>query len=225
MIMKKHIIYIIIALFSTVFIACDDKKNDDSPLTGSWTYEEPHFQFEYAEDSIVFQIMQEPYKKKVEDLKTEFLAMATEKMGAYFKGVDFKNDGTLKINMSLQGGTTMAMGGTYKTDGKYVQINLDTEILQQIMCGNIPQIPAISFTYTLQNNKLLLYFDKVYVNSLVRTIMGNEELRSKILSLIPGFDRIPEQALPAVIQSLNGQITGILNKTETLELGFILQRQ
>lgn len=139
MIMKKHIIYIIIALFSTVFIACDDKKNDDSPLTGSWTYEEPHFQFEYAEDSIVFQIMQEPYKKKVEDLKTEFLAMATEKMGAYFKGVDFKNDGTLKINMSLQGGTTMAMGGTYKTDGKYVQINLDTEILQQIMGGNIPK--------------------------------------------------------------------------------------
>ena len=61
-------------MLAIALCACSDNEDEPNSLLGTWQYEQPHFEFEYAQDSIVISMGQ--YRKMsiaAKDLKTMFL--------------------------------------------------------------------------------------------------------------------------------------------------------
>lgn len=221
--MKKYVLFSLILTLTSVLYSCSDSEDEPNPLIGTWNYGQPHFEFEYAQDSIVISAGKSKMSIAVEDLKTIFLSMAKEKMGDYFKGITFAADNTLKVNMSLQDGTPATLGATYKLDERYIEVALRSADLGQLTGGTVPDIPKISFIYQLNKNELLMYFDKTYLKNMV-AMMQNQLLSLILPNLIDGFDQLPDIVKQSIIDSFKSQITTIFNNTLKLELGFTLSK-
>ena len=104
--MKTLISLFLISFVAFCTISCNDDDKDTPDLANRYgAYEKPHFAFEYASDTI--RIGMKPYYEKkiaVTEFKAMFNAMATEKMGAYFKGIQFKENKQLIISARMKDG-------------------------------------------------------------------------------------------------------------------------
>lgn len=210
-----------------MLVSCEDNDPTENNIRGEWKYRQPHFEFDYLYDTlkITTNPMQPPFTLEVKKLKPIFMQMAPL-LQDYFKGIHIGN-GTAEIRMSAGYERPYTLESTYRIDENYLEITLDPESLKQLSGGKFLEMPPISFSYRLESDhRLLLYLNKSYIGILLRTVMGNEQMRAMILPvIIPNYDRIPERVLPMVIESLNTQITTILDNTNTLEIGFFFSLQ
>lgn len=223
--MKTKIIYSIAILFIALMgISCDDKEKNEPDIAGAWNYEKPHFIFDYAQDSI--SIVMDKGKKKsfaVSDFKNMFLGMASEKMKDYFTGIEFNPGNKLKIKMQMKNGDQGAIGADYIQRNDVIQVILDTNDLKQMMPqGVAPKIPAISFKYTVSPDKMQMYFDKVYVQTLVLMMM--DQMVDMLIPMM-GMDNMPPAVLEQAKKGIKAQIPPILDNILRLEIGFFLTRE
>lgn len=224
--MKTKVIYSIVVLcLAFVGISCDDKNDNQPDITGAWNYESPHFIFDYAQDSVSI-VMNQGKKMSiaVDDLKKIFLGMATEKMKDYFVGVEFNPGNKLKIKMLMQGGVQGTLGADYTVKENMIEVSLDTADLKQLTGGVAPKIPAISFKYTVTADKMQMYFDQVYVQTVIS--MMQAQLLDMIIPML-GIDtsHMPSAALEEMKKQMKAQISGILDNIVRLEIGFNLTRE
>ena len=78
--MKQIISILFIIALGISNISCSEENEPAENFAGThWSYQKPHFEFEYASDTIAFQITQKPIKMGVNQLKGMFMAIAQEK--------------------------------------------------------------------------------------------------------------------------------------------------
>lgn len=223
--MKTRLLYLLInfSLLCT-FISCEDNDPADNEIKGEWACEQIHFEYEYLSDTlrIITNPMQPPLVMEVKKIKPLVMQMASL-LKKYFQGIHI-GDETVEIKLSMGPEKSFDLQSSYRIDEHYLEIIPDPDALKQLTGGKDLQIPPVSLCYRLQNDgSLLLYLNKGYIGILIRSVMGNEQMRNRILPMIiPNYDKIPERILPLVIESLNTQITGILDNTVMLEIGFLL---
>lgn len=220
----KNVIYLVLTAIAVMNLtSCDDKNKDGEKLLGSWKYEKPYFEFEYAQDSIVIEMYQgKKMAMAVEDVKGMFLGMASEKMGDYFKGIDFISEDQLVVNMTMASGDSSSLHATYKLSGELIQVKLSTEDMKELMGEKADMIPPFSFKYLQTGNQLTVYFDEVYIQTMYAT-MQEQIVPMIIKAMGVDINRLPEQAQAAMIQGIKMQITGILDNIDKLKVGFVLE--
>lgn len=223
--MKTKLIYSLVILFIAFMgVSCNDKDDKAPDIAGAWNYRTPHFIFEYAQDSVSITMAQGKKKSiAVADFKAVFLEMATEKMQDYFTGVEFNPRNQMKIKMQLKGGTQNSLNASYIQTDDVIGVTLDTTDLKQLT-GTSMQIPAISFKYTVNGDQMLMYFDQVYVQTVVSM------MQDKIVDLIipmMGVDitKLPESVVDQMKKGIKAQIPLILDNIIRLEIGFNLTRE
>lgn len=223
--MKRKVLYSMVVLWLAFMgISCDDKKDEQPDISGAWNYESPHFILDYAQDSVSFGMPGKMMSMAVTDLKDTFLEMATEKMKDYFVGVELNSGGKMKIKMQMQGGVQGTLGADYQLKENMIAVSLDTNDLKQLTGGVAPKIPTISFKYTVTADKMQMYFDQVYVQTVIS--MMQEQLINMIIPML-GVDtsHMPPVALEAMKTEMKKQISGILDNIVRLEIGFNLTRE
>lgn len=222
----KNVIYLVLTAIAVLNLtSCDDKNKDGEKLLGSWKYEKPYFEFEYAQDSIVIEMYQgKKMAMAVEDVKGMFLGMASEKMGDYFKGIDFISEDQLVVNMAMASGDSSSLHATYKLSGELIEVKLNAEDMKELMGDKGAMIPTISFKYLQTGNQLTVYFDEVYIQTMYAT-MQDQIVPMIIKAMGVDINRLPEQAQTAMIQGIKVQITGILDNIDKLRVGFVLEMQ
>lgn len=220
----KNVIYLVLTAIAVLNLtSCEDENKDGEKLLGSWKYEKPYFEFEYAQDSIVIEMYQgKKMALAVEDVKGMFLGMASEKMGDYFKGIDFISEGQLVVNMAMASGDSSSLHATYKLSGELIEVKLNAEDMKELMGDKGAMIPTISFKYLLTGNQLTVYFDEVYIQTMYAT-MQDMIVPMIIKAMGVDFSKLPEQAQAAMIQGIKTQIAGILDNIDKLRVGFVLQ--
>lgn len=222
----KNVIYLVLTAIAVLNLtSCDDKNKDGEKLLGSWKYEKPYFEFEYAQDSIVIEMYQgKKMAMAVEDVKGMFLGMASEKMGDYFKGIDFISEDQLVVNMAMASGDSNSLHATYKLSGELIEVKLNAEDMKELMGDKGAMIPTISFKYLQTGNQLTVYFDEVYIQTMYAT-MQDQIVPMIIKAMGVDINSLPEQAQTAMIQGIKVQITGILDNIDKLRVGFVLEMQ
>lgn len=222
--MKNKLIYsLAILLMAFLGVSCDDK-DDASSIAGAWNYSTPHFIFEYAQDSVSITMAQGKKKSiAVDDLKATFLQMATEKMKDYFTGVEFNSGNQMKIKMQLKDGAQSSLKASYIQAESVIGVELDADDMKELT-GTSMQIPPLSFKYKVNNDQLLMYFDQVYLHSLVS--MMQDKIVDMIIPIM-GVDvsQLPESAVNQMKESIKSQISVIFNNIIRLEIGFNLTRE
>lgn len=222
--MKNKLIYsLAILLMAFLGVSCDDK-DDTSSIAGAWNYSTPHFIFEYAQDSVSITMAQGKKKSiAVDDLKATFLQMATEKMKDYFTGVEFNSGNQMKIKMQLKDGAQSSLKASYIQAESVIGVELDADDMKELT-GTSMQIPPLSFKYKVNNDQLLMYFDQVYLHSLVS--MMQDKIVDMIIPIM-GVDvsQLPESAVNQMKESIKSQISVIFNNIIRLEIGFNLTRE
>lgn len=224
----KNVIYLVLTAIAVLNLtSCDDKNKDGEKLLGSWKYEKPYFEFEYAQDSIVIEMYQgKKMAMAVEDVKGMFLGMASEKMGDYFKGIDFISEDQLVVNMAMASGDSNSLHATYKLSGELIEVKLNAEDMKELMGEKADMIPPFSFKYLQTGNQLTVYFDEVYIQTMYAT-MQDQIISMIIKAMGIDFSTFPpaqaEQMQSAITQSIKTQIAGILDNIDKLRVGFVLQ--
>lgn len=221
--MKTKLIYSLAILFMAFMgVSCDDNDDKTPDIAGAWNYGTPHFVFEYAQDSVSIIMQGKKESKSVDDLKSIFLDMATEKMKDYFTGVEFNSGNQMKIKMQMKGGAQSSLKAAYIQTDDVIGVTLDTNDLKQIT-GTSMQIPSISFKYTVNHDQMLMYFDQVYVQTVIS--MMQDKIIDMIIPMMVDVSKIPEAALNKMKESIKLQIPGILDNIIRLEIGFNLTRE
>lgn len=222
--MKNKLIYsLAILLMAFLGVSCDDK-DDASSIAGAWNYSTPHFIFEYAQDSVSITMAQGKKESiAVDDLKATFLQMATEKMKDYFTGVEFNSGNQMKIKMQLKDGAQSSLKASYIQAESVIGVELDADDMKELT-GTSMQIPPLSFKYKVNNDQLLMYFEQVYLHSLVS--MMQDKIVDMIIPMM-GVDvsQLPESAVNQMKESIKSQISVIFNNIIRLEIGFNLTRE
>lgn len=217
----KKLFYLVIIVF-TVFsiVSCDDKEENTPAFVGmEGNYVKPHFEFEYPTDSITITMTQGKQTSfAVKDIKAMFMGMASEKMGAYFRGITFENDRNLTINMSMKDGGLDDLHARYIVTGEFIGVTLDSNEMKQLIGDKASMIPSISFQYILNGNQMTLFFDKVYIKTVYASM--SDKIAAMIVSMM---GNVPESIKPMAIEGVKKQISGILNNIIKLEIGFVLQ--
>ena len=221
----KTIIYSVIVILSVfIFISCDDKDDSIQELTNmAGDFEKAYFQFEYPSDSIQIKMSQgQQMSFAVKDIKTMFLGMANQKMGSYFKGVAFMPGNKLSIAMSMADGSRQFLHADYIQKNDYIGVTLDADDMKVLMGDKAVNIPSISFQYEQHGNELTMYFNKVYIGMLYAQM---EDMLIPMVVKMMGVDtdHMPENIVNMIIASVKEQISGILNKTTRLDIGFVLK--
>lgn len=221
--MKTQIVYFLAVLLISTFVSCEDQE-EVAPVQGQWTYQSPYFIFGYSQDSLSIETM--PGQKKsiaVKQIRGMFMGIAAEKMGAYFKGIEFTDPEQLQIQIRM-GQREIGLGANYVQGEDFIQIALDTNDLKMLTQGTAPQIPALSFKYKIENNRLCLYLTRNYIITMVYMMQGTltDLLVSMIAKDIP--ENIRPMVIPKIKASLEKQIPVILDNITELEVGFYLQK-
>ena len=166
--MKTLISLFLISFVAFCTISCNDDDKDTPDLANRYgAYEKPHFAFEYASDTI--RIGMKPYYEKkiaVTEFKAMFNAMATEKMAAYFKGIQFKENKQLIISARMKEGDVYNLPGTYELSGNYLQITLDKEVMAHLMGDKAANIPSARFSFSLFYILFLFYLFLLFTENL-----------------------------------------------------------
>lgn len=221
--MKTLISLLLISFVACCTISCNDDDKDTPDLVNKYgAYEKPHFVFEYASDTI--RIGKQPYYEKkiaVTDFKAMFNAMATEKMGAYFKGIQFKENNQLIISAQMKDASVYNLPATYELSGNYLQLTLDKEVMTQLMGDKAANIPAISFKYDIQGKQMTMYFDKVYLQ-VIYSMMENQIATMIVDMMGIDFSLMPEGMEAMIMQEVKNQMGEILTQIRKIEIGFVL---
>lgn len=223
--MKTKLIYSFAMLcMAFTIISCDEKDDKSPEIAGAWNYSTPHFLFEYAQDSVSITMAQGKKKSiAVDDLKATFLGMATEKMKEYFTGVEFNSGNQMRIKMQMKDGAQSSLNAAYIQSDGVIGVTLDADDLKELT-GSAMQIPSISFKYTVNNDRLLMYFDQVYVQTVVS--MMQDKIVDMIIPMM-GVDvtQLPESVVNQMKEGIKTQIPVILDQIIRLEIGFNLTRE
>ncbi len=220
--MKQIISIIFIAIVTLLNLSCSNQDEPTDKLAGTyWSYQKPHFEFEYATDTIVFQMMQKQIKIGVKQLKGMFTAIAQEKMGAYFKGINFQDHQNLVLDIQNKQQIPFKIPAQYMCDENYLQLTVN---LGNMLSGmNFPMngIPPISFKYHIESNQLTMYFEKVYIQ-VIYSIMSDSIVSMIIKAMGVDFSHAPEGMEEKAKQAIQKQINDIFQQTQRLEFGFVL---
>lgn len=221
----KKTLYYLLAIFSVwSAVSCNDDEKEVASLTGKWDYARPHFEFEYASDSIVIEMYQgRKLAVSTEEFKKMFLRLATDKMQDYFQGIDVVSANDMEIIARMQTAETFRIGAEYEQTAEFIEVSLDRDDMQQLLGEKADMIPAVSFRYTLQSANLTMYFDKAYVRT-IYAMMENRIVPMIVDGMGIDFDRLPESVRQKVIDGVKQQIALVLDRIERLEIGFVLTK-
>lgn len=224
----KKIIYLVIGAVTAILslVSCDKEDEQNVGIIGTnWNYTKPYFEFEYATDTIRIDMSGKTMKLAVKDLKQMFLEMAASKMQDYFEGIEFYSADSLLIKAKTGAEVPLQIQAGYLKNDKYIEVKLNQKDMSALMGDKAGLIPAISFRYFLEGQRMTIYFDEVYIQS----IFENVQLQAMLLPMIgqalnPQFDQMPEQAQQAMLGEIKQQISTVLNGIQTLKIGFVLTR-
>lgn len=220
--MKQIISILFIIALGISNISCSEENEPAENFAGThWSYQKPHFEFEYASDTIAFQMMQKPIKMGVNQLKGMFMAIAQEKMGTYFKGINFKDCHTLSVDIQNRQQEMLQLQAQYMCDENYLQLTMDMGSMMFDTKFPVNEIPPISFKYQIQDNQLTMYFEKVYIQ-VIYSIMGDSIASMIIKAMGIDFSHAPEGMEAMAKQAIQKQLDEILQKTQRLEIGFVM---
>lgn len=215
-----NILFIIILFFSNT--SCSEQNEPTDKFASTyWSYQKPHFEFEYVSDTIVFQMMQKQIKIEVNQFKNMFMALAQKKMNAYFKGIHFQDDHNMFIDIQNRQQQPFKIPAQYICDENYLQLNLNIEDIKADTNFPLGNIPPISFRYQIKDNLLTMYFEKVYIQ-VIYSIMGDSIAAMIIKAMDMDFSHAPEGMEMMAIQAIQKQLNEILQQTECIEIGFTM---
>lgn len=222
--MKNKIICLLATLFvAFIIFSCTDDDKGRETLSGKWNYKNPHFALEYEGDSVALNMGPLGYQAMaIEDINHMFPVIAHEKMGEYFKGIDFRAGGEMVIYMEMGNGIADSLKASYRQDGGLIGVTLDVADLERLSGSKI-NIPEISFHCQQDQENLTLYFDKAYVQ-FISQMMLDKLLDMMLPAIIPNYDKISPMGQMAMKKSMKEQINGILIKIKKLEVGINLTR-
>ena len=219
----------IISILSLLFVivSCNDNKEPEPFLQGTWAYKAPYFVFEYSEENIDVNWGGQTLQFKPEELTTMFKSMAGTKMGEYFVGIQFVSESEMNINMKFKDQTQKTLKATYETEGTKLGILLDKESLKEIT-GKELNIPQLSFDYKIINNQLTAYLNWSYLKGFLNTpyVSGMLDQLFPTLAatlLKDQWQFMPEQAQQAVVNQLKQIFNEVKSKTEDLEIGVVME--
>lgn len=223
--MKKSIYLLLTVFLAFSVISCDDNEEKLPSLSGKWKYTQPYFEFDYASDSLVIEMYQgQKIVISVEELKEQFSRMATDKMKDYFKGIEIFSGEQLRILAQLQSSDTLSIHATYQQSHEFVQVTLDPEDMELLLGDKAGMIPPVSFRYSLQQEKLNMYFDEAYIRT-IYSMMENQLVPMIVSMMGIDFSRLPEGTEQIVIDGVKDQLSLILDKIIRLRIGFVLQKE
>lgn len=222
--MKNKITCLLTALFIVLTIcSCTDNDNEHKTLSGKWNYKNPHFTLEYEGDSVGLNMGPLGYQAMaIKDINRMFPVIAHEKMSEYFKGIDFRTGGEMMIYMEMGNGIADSLKASYKQDRGLIGVTLDAADMERLTGSKI-SIPEISFHCLQEQDNLILYFDKAYVQ-FISQMMLDKLLDMMLPAVIPNYDKIPPMGQIAMKASMKEQINGVLFKTQKLEIGVNMSR-
>lgn len=214
-----------IYIFTIVLFAAFSCSDNDSygDLSGKWTYLDPHFNFDYAQEKIEINMgTGAPMSVTPDDVTALFRTYAASKMGDYFEGIEFTSSRDLHVYMQFEDGKKATLKATYTIQGNKLGITLNKESLYSI-AGKELNIPELSFEYVVQDHQLTLYLNwkylKVILNMFLQNPAFDQILSSLVKTMLP---QVPEVAVLAIVNSLKSQITTIVPQVRDLEIGVVL---
>lgn len=142
-------------------------------------------------------------------------------MGAYFKGIQFKENKQLIISARMKDGDVYNLPGTYELSGNYLQITLDKEVMAHLMGDKAANIPAISFKYDIRGKQMTMYFDKVYLQ-VIYSMMENQIAAMIVDMMEIDFSQMPEGMEAMIMKEVKNQLGEILTQIRKIEIGFVL---
>lgn len=220
--MKQIISILFVIALGIASVSCSEQDKPSDKLAGTyWTYQKPHFEFEYSSDTIVLQMMKKQIKIGVNQLKGMYMAIAHEKMNAYFKGIDFKDNQSLAVDIQNKQQQSFRLPAQYVCDKNYLQLTLDMQNMASGTDLPMSNIPPVSFRYHIQNNQLTMYFEKVYIQT-IYSIMGDSIAAMIIKAMGIDFSHAPEGMEEIAKQSIKKQLDEILQQTQRIEIGFVM---
>ena len=124
--------------------------------------------------------------------------------------------------MSMADGSRQFLHADYIQKNDYIGVTLDADDMKVLMGDKAVNIPSISFQYEQHGNELTMYFNKVYIGMLYAQM---EDMLIPMVVKMMGVDtdHMPENIVNMIIASVKEQISGILNKTTRLDIGFVLK--
>ena len=220
--MKNKLIYLVAVLLTvcTCYSCSDDDDKDTEDLTGTWKYENCHLVFDYQDANIqlpegvdlgFINPALSGLTAVPANLAAGFLKeIANDKMSDYFTGIKFVSNSELEIMMTMDG-KAASLKAAYVVQNNVIGVTIDKDALEKIAQKEI-NIPEISLIYKFEDRNLIMYLNKVAVQGMLQTMLP---------MLV---NQIKPDATPAEIAGITAYVTGVMNKTNTLEFGVILKR-
>jgi len=222
--MMRYAINYILGLFFLVVagVSC----SDDTPETyidGDWSYQAPHVQFAYAQDSVTLQFgSRGSYSFSPAELSGMVRGIAGQKMREYFKGITFSNGDTLLLRVQFGNGRQMSLPATYRIQGNKMGIKLDGSMLKALV-GRELNIPELSFAYVQQAEQLSLYLNWTYLKLMLNMLMQSDTYDQILLGLVESMmPGVPPVAHAGIVAALKPQVETIVKNIDQLEIGFVL---
>ncbi len=209
--------YLVAVLFAACvsFSSCsDDDNDDDAGLEGNYKYDNVHFKFEYAKETInnvpggLIPGSDKPTEIPVSVVNKYVPEFAHGKMKEYFNGIKFDSKGNMEISYNLDG-KVQTLKTTYELKGALMNVSLKSDDFKTLIGNEIP-VSHISFNYKLANNQLTMYLNTEYI----KTLLAAVPLILKGISL-------PQDQQDAIIKL----VTEIATNTKVLEIGAILKAE
>ncbi len=221
----KRIIYSILVICIALGISSCENENSLPTLTGNWDYQKPYFEFDYATDSISLAMNQD--KKisiSVSDLKGMVMGLAGSKMATYFQGIEFTMDNQLYILFQTSESVSMKLQASYVLSDDLMQLSLNKSQMEELMGKMAANIPAISLKYYLENEKMTLWLDEVYLQ-VVYSMMEDNLMPVIIRQFVPAYDRMPEPVQEKMKEAFKSQLRAVFDNIIQLKFGFVLNRK
>ena len=212
----KRIIYSILAICIVFVLSSCENENSLPTLTGNWDYQKPYFEFDYATDSISLTMNQD--KKisiSVNDLKGMIMEIAVSKMATYFQGIEFTMDNQLYILFQTSESVSRKLQVRYVLTDGLIQLTLNETAVH---------IPAISLKYCLENEKMTLWLDEVYLQ-VVYSMLEDNLMPVIIRQFVPAYDRMPEPVQEKMKEAFKSQLRAVFDNIIQLKFGFVLNRK
>ena len=119
------------------------------------------------------------------------MGLAGSKMATYFQGIEFTMDNQLYILFQTSESVSMKLQASYVLSDDLMQLSLNKSQMEELMGKMAANIPAISLKYYLENEKMTLWLDEVYLQ-VVYSMMEDNLMPVIIRQFVPAYDRMPE---------------------------------
>ena len=218
--MKNKLMYLVAVLFAACvgFSSCSDDDDDDAGLEGNYKYDNVHFKFEYAKETIsVPEGLIPPGSELILGSLTEIPvsvvndylpAFAHGQMQKYFNGIKFDQKGNMEVSYNLDE-KAETLKTTYELKGSMINVSLKSDDFKKLIGSDLP-VSYISFNYKLENNQLTMYLNTEYIKTLATAV----PLILKTSSLTPEKQEMVSEL-----------VSELITNTKVLEIGAILKAE